>query len=79
MDHFKEIAAYIPMLGTVMNQDGRKIPPALVGRLIEVAVLAGFFYGVYIKDMESIKTSIAKIETQITKLNTDFYKPRFEN
>jgi hypothetical protein len=80
MDHWRELLAYVPFIGAAVSEHtpGRTAP-ALVARLLEIAVLLGVMYGTYAKDMEQIKTGMSELKEQLAEIRRDFYRPRFED
>lgn len=77
IEQLKECAPYVPFFGAFFPHDGdRKVPPGVITRLIELALIAGFMYGIYTRDMEQLKQGLAEVKQQVTEIRRDFYPPR---
>lgn len=77
IDQIKECAPYVPFVGAFFAHDGdRKVPPGVITRLIELAMIAGFMYGIYTRDMEQLKQGLAEVKQQVAEIRRDFYPPR---
>ena len=77
VEHLKEAAPYVPFVGAFFPHDGdRKVPPGVIMRLVELAMIAGFMYGIYTRDMEQIKQALAEVKQQVAEIRRDFYPPR---
>jgi len=77
IDQLKECAPYVPFFGAFLPHDGdRKVPPGVITRLIELAMIAGFMYGIYTRDMEQLKSAVSEIKQEVAEIRRDFYPPR---
>lgn len=77
IDQIKECAPHVPFIGAFLPHVGdRKVPPGVITRLVELAMIAGFMYGIYTRDMEQLKQGLAEVKQQVTEIRRDFYLPR---
>ena len=74
-----EISQYLPFISAAMrgpNSEPPKHGAQLTARVLEMALMLGFAYGVVSKDIEQLKTSIARLESQVAEIRHDIYRPQ---